>query len=73
MQTAIKAYSSQRANGWARIDMLLAIYDGILDRIRKVDVARQAGDSVAAETHRLAAQRLVLQLIGGIDLKYGEV
>jgi len=53
--------------------MLLAIYDGTLDRIRKADAAVQTGDLAVAESHRLAAQRLVLQLIGGIDLKYGEV
>ena len=73
MRTAIKAYSSQRVNGWARIDMLLAIYDGALDRIRKADAAGQSDEPAVAETHRLAAQRLILQLIGGIDLKYGEV
>lgn len=71
MQSAIKAYGEQQANAWTRIEMLIAIYDGAIDRIRRAESALASSDDSAAEEHRLAAQQLVLQLISGIDLQFG--
>ena len=71
MHSALKAYGEQRANAWTRIDMLLAIYDAAIDRIGKAQAALDTQDRAIVDEHRLAAQKLVMQLIGGIDLQFG--
>lgn len=71
MPSPIKAYGEQRANAWTRIEMLLAIYDGAIDRIGKAQTAMESGDCALVEENRLAAQKLVVQLISGIDLQFG--
>lgn len=72
MKAALKAYGAQRAISWTRIDMLLAIYDGAIDRIAKARTALESGRHEEVEEHRAAAQKLVIQLVAGIDLQYGE-
>ncbi len=73
MRSAIKAYGEQRANGWTRIEMLLAIYDGAIDKIGKAQAALENNENALVEEHRLAAQKLVMQLISGIDLQFGDL
>jgi flagellin-specific chaperone FliS len=73
MQSAIKAYGEQRANAWTRIEMLIAIYNGAIDRIDKAQAAVESDESAVVEEHRLAAQKLVMQLISGIDLQFGNL
>ena len=73
MNSALKAYGSQKATGWTRIEMLLAIYDGAIKRIGYARESLSAGNASEAEHYRLGAQRLVLQLISGIDLQFGDL
>ena len=66
-------YKQQQAVGWTRIDMLLALYDGAIERTEKARDAIARGDRSAAVAPLLRAQRIVAELFAGLDLGYGEL
>jgi flagellar protein FliS len=70
---ATHAYKQQVALGWSRIDMLLALYSGAIDRLERAVSAFGHGDSDATVPLLLRAQQMVTELFAGIDLKYGEL
>jgi flagellin-specific chaperone FliS len=68
-----ETYRHQRASGWTRIDMLLALYDGAVSRLEEAGDALSKDDAAAAAPALLRAQRIVVELLAGIDLRYGDV
>lgn len=68
-----ETYERNRASGWTRIDMLLALYDGAIARLEQAHGALARGDTREAAPLLLRTQRIVVELLGGIDLAYGEV
>ena len=65
------AYKEQQALGWTRIDMLLALYGGAIDRLEQALVSLERGESDLTRTLLLRAQLMVTELLSGIDLQYG--
>ena len=51
----LTAYKRQVAIGWTRIDMLLALYDGAIERIEKALGLLRRGDRSAAQPVLLCA------------------
>lgn len=68
----LNAYS-QPAVQWTRIEMLLAAFDGTITRLEKAHALIEQGDAAQAQPMLLTAQRLVLALYEGIDLRQGEI
>lgn len=68
-----ETYRQQRAFGMTRIDMLLSLYDGGIERLEQARAAIEAGDAPTATAALLRAKRIVVELLGGLDLSYGEV
>lgn len=67
----LDAYA-QPAVQWTRIEMLLAAFDGTISRLEMAQSLLEQGQSVQAQPLLLTAQRLILALYEGIDLRYGE-
>lgn len=67
------AYNQQRFVGWNRIDTLLALYDGAIERLEQAAEALSDDGSATAAPALLRAQRIVVELLGGVDLNYGEL
>ncbi|MEZ6064993.1 MAG: hypothetical protein R3B90_04645 [Planctomycetaceae bacterium] len=64
-------YRQRRASGWARIDMLLAIYDATLAKLREgLRIARAQGDVPPAM--RLESHKLLLTLLEGVNVESGD-
>jgi flagellin-specific chaperone FliS len=68
-----EAYQRQMASGWMRIDMLLALYDGAILRLEQAHDALLRGDAAEAAPHRLRAQRIVVELLSGLNVEQGDV
>ena len=68
----LDAYQQQSPN-WTRIEMLLAAFDGVMDRVRLAQELIAANDTWKAQPYLLRAQRIVLELYSGLDLRHGEV
>jgi flagellin-specific chaperone FliS len=67
-----RAYRQQQEAGWARIDLLLALYDGAIERLHRAVAALRRGDDAAAGPPLARAQLLVLQMAAGINLDVGD-
>jgi flagellin-specific chaperone FliS len=63
-------YSAYRKNepstGWTRIDLLLALYDGAIERIEKAEAMIQRGDRAGASPLAAKAQLIVTELAAGV-------
>jgi flagellar biosynthetic protein FliS len=70
---ALHAYRQQQALSWTRIDMLLALYRGAIDRLERALAAIERADASTAKPLLLRAQRMVTELLAGIDLQYGDL
>jgi flagellin-specific chaperone FliS len=68
-----QVYAAHRSTGWTRIEMLLALYDGALDGLSRLEEATRAGNVVAAAQSRLRTARILAGLRAGIDLTRGEL
>lgn len=68
----LDAYA-QPAVQWTRIEMLLAAYDGTIKRLETAQTLLEQGETMRAQPLLLTAQRLILALYEGIDLRYGEI
>jgi flagellin-specific chaperone FliS len=71
--SAVQIYDQQQSNGYTRIELLLLAYDGTIERIEKAQALIEAGDVNAAQPYLLRAQHLICELMGGLDLQYGEI
>ena len=67
------AYRRHKDTGATRIEVLLALYDGAISRLESARDAMARRDPSAAAPALLRAQRIVLELLAGLDLSYGEV
>jgi len=65
-----EAYKQQRPS-WTRIEMLLAAFEGTISRLEQASEQVQAGDRIKAQGLLIRAQRLVIELYSGLDMRYG--
>jgi flagellin-specific chaperone FliS len=68
----LDAYEQQPPN-WTRIEMLLAAFDGVIQRLETAQKLIVANELCKAQPLLLRAQRIVLELYSGLDLRHGEV
>lgn len=72
----MNAYQSyQRAEpsaGWTRIDMLLALYDGALERLGRAETALKANDRYTAVTALTRTQLILSELAAGVRMENNE-
>ena len=68
----LDAYQQQSPN-WTRIEMLLAAFEGVMERVRLAQELVVANETWKAQPLLLRAQRIVLELYSGLDLRHGEV
>ncbi len=66
-------YMQQQTVGWTRIDLLLALFDGAIERLLKAREELERGDALAATSLLARAQLIVAELAAGIDLRHGEL
>lgn len=71
--TRHSAYLQASATSWTRIDMLIALYDATLFAVEQGLQAIREEDQPSLIQHRFRAQRLISQLIVGVDLEQGEL
>lgn len=67
------AYQQRQTLGLTRIDMLLALIDGAIERLEKAVAALARNDRAAACALLLRSQRIVTELIAGLDFQYGQL
>lgn len=58
---------------WTRIEMLLAAFEGTISRLEYAKQLLDDNKSLEASQPLLTAQRLVLALYEGIDIRYGDI
>lgn len=68
----LDAYS-QPAAPWTRIEMLLAAFDGIINRLERAQALLEQDETIKAQPLLLRSQQIVLALYEGIDLRYGQI
>jgi flagellin-specific chaperone FliS len=64
---------NEPSTGWTRIDILLALYDGALERLDKAEVAIKSGSTSTAITLLARTQLIVSELAAGVRLEGNEV
>ena len=69
----LTAYQQRQALGLTRIDLLLALADGAIDRLDQAAAAFARDDHAAATPLLLRSQRIVAELAAGLDFRYGEL
>ena len=69
----LDVYKQQRALGWTRVDMLLALYDAAIRDLHQAIEAYENENKDIAQQKRLHASRIVVQLQVGLDFDYGEI
>ncbi len=70
---ARQKYLGPHTAGWTRIDMLLALFDGAIGRLETAADALGRADHAAAAPHLIRGQRMVIELLAGLDLKEGQL
>ena len=68
-----QTYRDARAGGWTRVDMVIALLDGALQRFQQAAERFEQQEVTGGAAHLLRGQRIVLELIAGLDLRYGEL
>ncbi len=63
----------QRTPNWTRVEMLLAAFDGVIQRLQAAEQHLAQNENLKAQPYLLRAQRLVLELYSGLDLRHGSV
>lgn len=63
----------QPAPNWTRIEMLLAAFNGVIQRLQSAQQLIAANETMKAQPLLLRAQRIVLELYSGLDLRHGAV
>jgi flagellar secretion chaperone FliS len=66
-------YKQQQVPSWTRIDMLLALYDGAIDRMEKGIAAIKRNEPRSAKPFLFRSVLIVNELANGLDFKYGEL
>ena len=71
--TPHRAFGQQQGTaGWTRIDMLLALYDGLIDRLERAAAALGADDASAAGPLLMRAPTTVMELVAGVNTEAGD-
>ncbi len=65
-------YDQQTPN-WTRVEMLLAAFDGVIERLKTAEQHLAKNEILKAQPFLVRAQRIVLELYSGLDLRHGEV
>lgn len=73
MSHPLNAYKKQMSVAWTRIEMLLALYNGAISQLNRAIESLAQGDTDAATQNRLKASRIVMEILGGVDMQYGEL
>ncbi len=68
----IDAYS-QPTPPWTRIEMLIAAFDGTISRIEQARTLFERNEALKAHQQLIRAQRIVLELYSGIDVRHGQI
>lgn len=63
---------NEPSTGWTRIDLLLALYDGALERLDKAEVALRTGNRLTAVPQLARTQLIVAELVAGVRLEGNE-
>ncbi len=66
-------YQQRRAAEWSRVDMLLALYNASIDRVQRALEAHRNHDALSMKRETLHAERMVVELLSGLDLNHGEI
>lgn len=64
------AYKQTYSPGWTRVDMVLALLDGALERLELAATALRGGDGMTGTRLLTRAHLLVCELAGGVDPNY---
>ena len=68
-----QAYSKQRqSSGWTRIDLLLSLYDGAVDRIARAEKLLDRGERAVALPLLSRAQMIVSEIAAGVRVDLDE-
>src|SRR5947209_4657151 len=67
MSNPYRAYQERSGTEWTRIDMLLALYDGAVERLEAAALAMHSGQDAVAVPLLARAQLLVCDLAAGVD------
>jgi flagellin-specific chaperone FliS len=70
--TPLQAYRQQSARSWTRIDLLLALYDAGIQALEAGATALRAGDERAARRHRSRTQRVLIEILDGLNPDFPE-
>jgi flagellar secretion chaperone FliS len=62
----------QQPTGWTRIDMLLALYDGAIDRLRQASAMLKVNDREKATPLIARSQLIVSELAAGVRVDVNE-
>jgi flagellin-specific chaperone FliS len=68
----LKAYAQQTRAHASRIDLLLALYDGAIERLEKAIVALRLGDELTALPLLARVQAIVMELAAGVNIDAGD-
>ncbi len=63
----------QQTPNWTRIEMLLAAFDGVIERLQAAEAHLAKNEELKAQPFLVRAQRIVLELYSGLDLTHGAV
>ena len=66
-------YKNRITQGWTRIDMLLALYDAMVDSLSSAEEAQAGQDESRQTWETLRIQRLMLGILAGINHDYQEL
>ena len=69
----IDAYQQDQSDNWTRIDLLLAAFDGSIERLEKANELLQEDDMDAALPILVRVQNITMQLLSGLDMSQGEI
>jgi flagellar protein FliS len=64
------AYRQSYSPGWTRADMLLALFDGAIERLEMAATTLRHGDRMTTVRLLTRAQTIVCELAGGVDPDY---
>jgi flagellar biosynthetic protein FliS len=68
-----RAYQQQAQAAWLRIDLLLALYDGLIGKLEAAHAALGKKDAAAAKPLLLKARLMLAGLVSGVDPSRGEL
>ena len=68
-----QAYQAGKSASWTRIDMLLALYDGAVERLELAMQAYERNDATEARRLWTRAWLIVAQLAAGLNFEHGEL